>query len=138
MFSGCTSLKNIYANSDWNISTNTNSWDMFRNCTSLTGGAGTKYDSNHVDHVYARIDGGTSRPGYFTYKTVSCDVNGDGSVDVADIASIIDVMAGSGSDDVKKRADVNGDGNVDVADIATVITEMAARARRLQAIAGEE
>ena len=50
------------------------------------------------------------------------DVNGDFVVDVADIASIIDVMAdGSGP----AEADVNGDGTVDVADVATVIDIMA-------------
>ena len=57
------------------------------------------------------------------------DVNGDGKVDVADIACIIDVMAGrvgSGS----PATDVNGDGNVDVADIASVIDIMAANARK--------
>lgn len=55
---------------------------------------------------------------------LSCDVNGDGVVDVADIASIISVMSGS-SDIDDSMADVNGDGVVDVADIATVITAMA-------------
>ena len=56
------------------------------------------------------------------------DVNGDQTVDVADIASVIDCMAGSEAVD-KAAADVNGDGTVDVADIATIISEMAARAR---------
>ena len=65
-------------------------------------------------------------------------MNSDGNVDVADIASIIDVMAGGGSNALKKRADVNGDGNVDVADIATVITRMAELARRQQILAGEQ
>ena len=41
---------------------------MFNNCTSLVGGQGTKYDSTKVDKTYARIDGGTSNPGYFTSK----------------------------------------------------------------------
>ena len=50
------------------------------------------------------------------------DVNGDGSVDVADIACIIDVMAGTA---VYETADVNDDKTVDVADIASVITIMA-------------
>ena len=50
------------------------------------------------------------------------DVNGDGVVDVADIASIISVMAKGGND---AAADVNNDGVVDVADIATVISIMA-------------
>ncbi len=64
--------------------------------------------------------------------TIKGDVNGDGKVDVADIASIIDVMADVGTDPVlASSADVNGDGNVDVADIAFVIDIMAASARRL-------
>ena len=59
------------------------------------------------------------------------DVNGDGTVDVADIAAIISVMAGDvGADSVSARnADVNGDGTVDVADIASVISIMATNAR---------
>ena len=50
------------------------------------------------------------------------DVNGDGAVDVADISTIISVMAGASA---PGTADVNGDGTVDVADIAAVITIMA-------------
>ena len=54
------------------------------------------------------------------------DVNGDGTVDVADIAAIISVMAGAGEGlPLTDSADVNGDGQVDVADISTVITIMA-------------
>ena len=54
------------------------------------------------------------------------DTNGDNTVDVADIATIIDVMAGVGADPVSARtSDVNEDGTVDVADIATVIDIMA-------------
>ena len=52
------------------------------------------------------------------------DVNGDGTVDVADIGSIIDAMA-KGTDD--PEADVNKDGGVDVADIAIVIDIMAGK-----------
>ncbi len=52
------------------------------------------------------------------------DVNGDLTVDVADIASVIDVMAKSGND---ASADVNKDGSVDVADIATIISFMAGK-----------
>ena len=68
----------------------------------------------------------------FTYTVLREDVNGDSKVDVADIASVISVMAGEGSGSVPARleADVNGDGAVDVADIATVIGKMAELARR--------
>ena len=50
------------------------------------------------------------------------DVNDDGTVNVADISSIITVMA---NEENSVDADVNGDGVVDVADIALVITIMA-------------
>ena len=64
------------------------------------------------------------------------DVNGDGTVDVADISTIIDFMAGVGEDSQSvggdlqspvsaRKADVNADGIIDVADIAAVITIMA-------------
>ena len=57
------------------------------------------------------------------------DVNGDGTVDVADIASIIDVMAGATAPgaSASDSADVNGDGTVDVADISSVIDIMAGK-----------
>ena len=50
------------------------------------------------------------------------DVNGDGSVDVADISAIITTMANS---EENSAADVNDDGSIDVADISAVITIMA-------------
>ncbi len=55
------------------------------------------------------------------------DVNGDGSVDVADISAIITFMANATvrSSSAPGAADVNGDGFVDVADISAVITIMA-------------
>ena len=67
-----------------------------------------------------------------TSTSVKGDVNGDGVVDVADIATVIDVMSGSASGSLADSADVNKDGTVDVADIATIIDEMAANARRLK------
>ena len=63
------------------------------------------------------------------------DVNGDGAVDVADIATVIDVMA-KGTND--KVADVNSDGAIDVADIATIIDIMAANARRQMELEEQE
>jgi len=61
------------------------------------------------------------------------DVNSDGTVDVADIATIIAVMAAGGGQTQMAvptgLADVNGDGIVDVADIASVISIMAASTR---------
>ena len=60
---------------------------------------------------------------------VKGDVNGDGGVDVADIAAVIDVMAGKGNSVTKAAADVNGDNGVDVADIAAIIDIMVGNSR---------
>ena len=70
MFSGSTNLKTIFASDKFNTDnvTDYNGSYMFVNCTSLVGGAGTKYNSSYVDKTYARIDGGTSSLGYFTAK----------------------------------------------------------------------
>ena len=56
-------MKTVYVQSDY---IGSNSTDTFINCTSLVGGAGTKYDPTYIDSTAARIDGGPSNPGYFT------------------------------------------------------------------------
>ena len=69
MFQKCPNLKTIYVNPEkWNTDGATNSSDMFYNDISLVGGAGTTFDSNHVDKEYARVDGGpdSDTPGYLT------------------------------------------------------------------------
>ena len=68
MFFGASNLKTIYVSNNFII--DKLDWAgkdyLFDGCTSLVGGAGTTYDSNHVDSEYARIDGGEANPGYFT------------------------------------------------------------------------
>ena len=66
MFYNFTNLKTIYVSNKFNTDKVTDSTNMFNGCTNLVGGAGTKYNSSYVDKKYARIDGGTSNPGYFT------------------------------------------------------------------------
>ena len=68
MFSYAANLKTIYASNKFNTTNLNDNPSMFQNCTSLIGGAGTAYDSTKTDKTYARIDGGTSSPGYFTAK----------------------------------------------------------------------
>ena len=68
MFYGCTSLKTIYVGNKFNVDNVSDSSDMFNGTTNIEGSAGTKYSSSHIDKEYARIDGGTSSPGYFTLK----------------------------------------------------------------------
>ena len=68
LFSGCSSLTTIYASERWNTQKVTSGYYMFDECRNLVGGKGTAYDWNHTDHGYARIDGGSTSPGYFTQK----------------------------------------------------------------------
>lgn len=73
MFDGCSSLHTIYVKKNWSFESleeDDDSKDMFKGTTSLVGGAGTTYDANHTTHSYAKIDGGTADPGYFTCPTV--------------------------------------------------------------------
>ena len=69
MFSSCKNLTTIYASNKFITDNVTNSTSMFSGDNKLIGGASTIYDANHIDKTYARIDGGTSSPGYFTLKT---------------------------------------------------------------------
>ena len=66
MFYYSPNLVTIYVNNKFNTSNVTDSTNMFTSSSKIIGGSGTKYNSSHVDKTYARIDGGTSRPGYFT------------------------------------------------------------------------
>ena len=68
MFNSATNLKTIYASDKFNTDKVRSSTKMFTGSTKLVGGAGTTYDSTKTDKTYARIDGGTTNPGYFTLK----------------------------------------------------------------------
>ena len=64
-FRHCTFLSKINVSKDY-TSTNVQTENTFNDCTSLVGGSGTKYDPTFIDSTGARIDGGSSNPGYFT------------------------------------------------------------------------
>ena len=66
MFYNCDGLVSIYAGSGWNTDNVSYSSRMFMLCKNLSGGKGTAYNDAYTDKAYARIDGGTANPGYFT------------------------------------------------------------------------
>ena len=68
MFAFSSGLKTIYVSNNWNISSVTECDEMFEECSSIKGGAGTTFDLSKVDSEYAHIDGGQSNPGYLTEK----------------------------------------------------------------------
>jgi len=133
MFLDCDTLTTIYVGEGWNTDKVTESTNMFHFSSNLVGGMGTRYNSDNQDVTYAHIDGGPDNPGYLTMKPkwLRGDVNLDGVIDVADIASVISVMASSTDPQSSggTPADVNSDGSVDVADIASIISIMAANSR---------
>lgn len=69
MFKDCSNLKKIYVSDKFVTDKIVNkSHDLFSGSVNLVGGAGTVYDSSKTNSTYARIDGGTTNPGYFTLK----------------------------------------------------------------------
>ncbi|MBO6287288.1 MAG: BspA family leucine-rich repeat surface protein [Prevotella sp.] len=68
MFYNCKNLETIYVDDTWTMDKVSGSFMMFDGCTNLKGERGTTYDENHTDAEYARVDGGASAPGYFTYN----------------------------------------------------------------------
>jgi surface protein len=127
MFNGCTNLRTIYVGNGWSTAAVTNSTNMFNYCTSLVGGQGTTYDANHIDAAYARIDGGTSNPGYFTAKSAFLrgDVDGDTHVDINDVTKLIGVVLGNtttGYNAAAADCDVaGGSGNIDINDVTALL-----------------
>ena len=69
MFNGCSNLTTIYVSADagWDALAASQAEEvMFASSTKLVGGAGTTFISQYGE--YAKIDGGTASPGYFTQK----------------------------------------------------------------------
>ena len=129
MFYNCSDLCEVIVGNGWSTANATESDEMFSGCINLEGGKGTVYDENHVDKEYARIDGGTSNPGYFTAKpNIRGDVNLDGAVDIADAVCVLNAMAGqqvAGDANVNGDYDDNGNPVIDIADLVTVLNIMA-------------
>ncbi len=82
--------------------------------------SGAKIKNGAIVDVYGNVV--TTGVTILPMETKKGDVNADGAVDVADIATVISIMAGY---DDCPYGDVNGDGTIDVADIAEIISIMA-------------
>ena len=122
MFKQCSKLRTIYVGNGWSTDAVTYSANMVYDCIRLVGGKGTTYNEyNPSNKTYARIDGGPSKPGYFTDKNAALrgDVNGDNEVNIADVNALIDIILGGSGN--TSAADVNGDGEVNIADINALI-----------------
>ncbi len=130
MFVNCSNLKTIYVGDGWStegLTAANSSTNMFAACTSIVGGKGTTYDANHWDKEYARIDGGpeSETPGYLTEKVdfLLGDVNGDGSITIADATALVNITLGKDTAGQYNRAaaDVNTDGSITIADVTALV-----------------
>ncbi len=65
MFKNCSVLEKITVSDKFKIPVGCSSEYMFESCENIKGQNGTTYSEEHIDGTYARIDGGTSAPGYF-------------------------------------------------------------------------
>ena len=68
MFAGASQLITVYVSDKWSTTNVRKGANVFRNCTSLKGGAGTAWNSGEISYTYARIDKAPDSPGYFTGK----------------------------------------------------------------------
>ena len=80
-----------------------------------------------VDFESQGLEGMPSSPFDLTSaKYTPGDVNDDGSINIADVTSILSIMAGNQSDTLIREADdVNDDGAINVADVTSVLSIMA-------------
>ena len=126
MFNQCTNLTTIYASEGWTLQNAAGEQVIgsliFGADEKLKGGAGTMYSGEHNDESYAHIDGGTANPGYFSEKPafLKGDVNGDGTVNVADVTMLVSMILGNMP--VNAAANVNGDTDVNVADVTALVS----------------
>ena len=126
-FAYCTKLTDVYCYAEQVPSME----DQYSNpCTDAFEGSINESTTLHVPT--ASINAYQTVEPWKSFKNIvglaeKGDVNSDGSVDVADIANVIDVMAGGSgiANPLQQAADVNQDGAVDVADISTIIDIMA-------------
>lgn len=136
MFGSCYELTTIYCNDDWSqivppnneMENMDNMYVMFSGCKKLVGGEGTPFDSNVINGTYARLDGGTASPGYFSKKPeyILGDANNSGGVEIGDITSVLTLMATPDATGYNnKAADANQSGNIEIGDITTILTIMA-------------
>ncbi len=76
-------------------------------------------DMHYMDDSTVYVNGGSGS------EYITCDVNGDGKVDVTDVNIIINIMLGKAeSSQYPGNADVNADSKVDVTDVNILINIM--------------
>ena len=98
----------------------------------LEGHAGTVYAVAYSPDSQALVSGSRDRTlRFWSLPTPNLDVNGDGVVDIADLAHV----AANYGDPGDSGADVNGDGVVDITDVLLVVDALVGQAAAAPALA---
>ena len=61
------------------------------------------------------------KSGYFKLASSSGDVNGDGSITIADVTALVNIILGKNLPANQSVADINGDGSVTIADVTALV-----------------
>lgn len=97
---------------------------------------GKDYTSKISDNCYrefAETRSVTISVSYAKQSSLSGDANGDGSVDVSDVVSIVNYILGKATDSFDKiAANVNGDESIDVADVVGVVNIILGKANKVR------
>lgn len=99
-------------------------WDATGGSLSPKGSRMLRYTAPEIAGSYTLKATSTANPTRFAVASIlvkSRDLNGDGSVDVLDLALAAAAYTGSGVPTVDSRADFDGDGDVDDEDIAALL-----------------
>lgn len=93
-------------------------------CRSSNSSDGTKYNYNHQEKEYARIEKGAFAPEYFSSMIYSLrgDANGDDRVDMDDVSFVTDIILGA--EKTTEAADVNVDGIVSMSDVMFIVNHI--------------
>lgn len=119
-FNNCNNLKSVTV--EWTEPIPLMSGSTFSNCTNCTlyvpDGCKAAYQAANYWRDFKEIR-------EMSEKTIIGDVNGDGSISVADVTALVNIILGKDSGNTSASqpqvADVNGDGSISVADVTVLV-----------------
>ena len=110
MFRYCSNLTTIYCNDNW-AKQGLSDAEMFLGCVNLEGAVHFLEGNDYSDWANPTY-------GYFTWKKLRGDVNGDNKVDVADVTAMVNLIK-SGA--FSSAADLDGSGTLTAIDMTELV-----------------
>ena len=110
MFRYCSNLTTIYCNDNW-AKQGLSDAEMFLGCVNLEGAVHFLEGNDYSDWANPTY-------GYFTWKKLRGDVNGDNKVDVADVTAMVNLIKSSA---FSSAADLDGSGTLTAIDMTELV-----------------